>query len=128
MKLGTALLILGLALPVAAQGPQRSEGGRGQNRRQMDTNKDGRISRDEWKGPADMFDRVDSNHDGSLSADEIRNGRQGRMDFSQIDTNHDGRVSKNEWKGPANMFDKIDSNHDGALTQEEMKNGRQRSR
>jgi Ca2+-binding EF-hand superfamily protein len=38
--------------------------------RMLDKNRDGRLSRAEWrKDPAD-FDRLDRNHDGALSRDE----------------------------------------------------------
>ena len=38
----------------------------------MDLNGDGSISRDEWKGQARVFDRLDANHDGVLSPQELR--------------------------------------------------------
>lgn len=121
MKFGAVLLILALAVPVAAQ-----------RRQQMDTNHDGKISRDEWKGPADSFDRLDSNHDGFITREERpqgnRRGSSGRFDPKSMDSNGDGRISKDEWKGQAEMFDRIDSNHDGVLTKEEIKNGRERRR
>ena len=112
MKFATVLLSLAIALPLTATAAQRPQ--------RMDTNGDGKISRDEWKGPADMFDKLDTNHDGYISRDEMRAGR--RFDISQMDTNHDGKISKDEWKGPAQRFDSLDTNHDGFLTQDEMKN------
>jgi EF hand domain-containing protein len=38
----------------------------------LDTNKDGVISRDEWRRRPQMFDRIDTNHDGVLTRDELR--------------------------------------------------------
>ena len=36
-----------------------------------DTNRDGRITRDEFRGPGPLFERLDRNRDGQLSRDEI---------------------------------------------------------
>jgi Ca2+-binding EF-hand superfamily protein len=45
----------------------------------MDANHDGKISKDEWKGPAQAFDRLDTNHDGVLSPDELKARRRGQQ-------------------------------------------------
>ncbi|HEV3121050.1 MAG TPA: EF-hand domain-containing protein, partial [Isosphaeraceae bacterium] len=37
----------------------------------MDKNGDGKVSREEFTGPAPMFDRVDANKDGFLTPDEV---------------------------------------------------------
>ena len=75
---GIALLVIGLALPVAAQQSQ-NKANRGPEQRfeKMDTNQDGKISKEEWKGRAEMFDRLDANHDGFLTKDELQNRRGG---------------------------------------------------
>lgn len=36
-----------------------------------DTNRDGKLSRDEFRGPAPLFERLDRNRDGFLSRDEV---------------------------------------------------------
>lgn len=46
--------------------------------RRMDTNGDRTISREEWRGKADLFDRMDADKDGLLTAAEIRQFRAGR--------------------------------------------------
>jgi Ca2+-binding EF-hand superfamily protein len=54
---------------------------RGKHRRglkKMDTDADGNISRSEWKGKEEMFNRLDANHDGMLTRDELRDARQRR--------------------------------------------------
>jgi Ca2+-binding EF-hand superfamily protein len=38
----------------------------------LDTNNDGKISKDEWKGRPRAFDRMDTNHDGSIGFDEFK--------------------------------------------------------
>ena len=40
--------------------------------RAMDQNHDSQITRDEWKGPAELFSRIDSNNDGVITRDEIK--------------------------------------------------------
>ncbi len=40
----------------------------------MDKNKDGKISTDEYTGPAPLFDRRDRNSDGFISSDELPGG------------------------------------------------------
>jgi len=44
----------------------------------MDTNNDGKISRDEWKGNPKRFDRLDANGDGVITKEEIGGARQNR--------------------------------------------------
>ncbi len=46
--------------------------------RRMDVNHDGLIARDEWRGKAELFDRMDADKSGTLSAAEIRQFRAGR--------------------------------------------------
>ena len=94
---------------------------------QMDVNNDGKISKEEWKGPADLFTRIDADKDGYITREEMRQNRpqrgdrrRGRPNFSEMDTNNDGKVSKDEWKGPADLFDRIDANQDGSIVQDEM--------
>lgn len=40
-------------------------------RNRADANSDGKVTREEFKGPAPMFDRLDRNRDGSLTADDF---------------------------------------------------------
>ncbi len=44
---------------------------------EMDTNKDGKLSKDEAKGPlAQDFDTIDTNDDGFISKEELENAPQ----------------------------------------------------
>ncbi|GIW87685.1 MAG: hypothetical protein KatS3mg108_2009 [Isosphaeraceae bacterium] len=52
-------------------------GAGGQRLRTMDANQDGKVSRDEFRGPAALFDRLDADKDGVLSGDELRPARPG---------------------------------------------------
>jgi len=108
----------------------------------MDTNKDGKITRDEAQGPlAKNFERLDSNKDGSLDRSELRraaemllearskeNGKTGPekpakplVDFDALDSNADGRLSREELQGTpfADQFDQIDTNKDGKIDRKE---------
>ncbi len=40
----------------------------------MDKNGDGNITRDEWRGPRELFDQIDPDNDGSMTRDELRKG------------------------------------------------------
>jgi Ca2+-binding EF-hand superfamily protein len=43
--------------------------------RRMDVNQDRTITRDEWKGRPELFDRIDADKSGTLTASEIRQFR-----------------------------------------------------
>ncbi len=91
---------------------------------EFDTDNDGRLSSDEFPGPADHFDALDSDGDGFLSADELQQGRPGNSDdrgFEKDDTDQDGMVSLEEFSGPEDMFDRLDTDGDGYITQEEIR-------
>ena len=80
-----ALLI---ALPVAAQqqdNPRSRFAG-------MDRDQDGVITRTEWRGSAQSFDKHDWNNDGVLSGDELRPGayRRGSREEPDFDAGDNG--------------------------------------
>ena len=103
---------------------------------QMDTDKDGRISKAEATGRLkENFDRADINKDGYLDKDELRKlavvmlanrggdagGPGAGNDFDAMDKNADGRLSREELKGTrfADKFDEIDTNKDGEIDHKE---------
>lgn len=45
---------------------------------EMDADADGNISRSEWKGKEEIFNRWDANNDGMLTRDELREARRQR--------------------------------------------------
>ncbi len=86
------------------------EGPGGQERlAKLDTDKDGRISRQEAKADprlAGRFDKMDVNKDGYLDQADRELGRKQHRDawFAAADSNKDGQLSKAEFdaaKGPA---------------------------
>jgi Ca2+-binding EF-hand superfamily protein len=107
----------------------------------MDTNKDGKISKEEAKNLiAQNFDRIDANKDGYIDKDELRRwvaqtmamgpgggfGRGGLggpagPDFDALDKNADGRLTREELKGTPfeEKFDEIDTNKDGKIDKKE---------
>jgi Ca2+-binding EF-hand superfamily protein len=124
-----SVLSLGLASAAAAQ--QRA------NMRfaGMDTNRDGVITRAEWRGNDRAFNNQDWNGDGILSGDEVRpgarrpdtfddrpvgtSGRGGEwtaVRFRALDRNSDGRIERNEWQISDDLFSRLDRNRDGVVS------------
>ena len=156
-------LFLGLLLIVASglddlhaqqQRPGGSTGRGGSFGRQMDANGDGKISREEFPGPKEMFDQFDKDKNNFLSEEERNAMRQSRIRggfgrgnsgggirrpnqtespiqteqlFLAVDGNKDKSLSPKEWQS---YFGKIltegDANKDGNLSAEEWQAWRQR--
>jgi Ca2+-binding EF-hand superfamily protein len=104
----------------------------------MDTNKDGKISREEAKGKiAEDFDKIDQNKDGYLDRKELTSLAQrmlanakfgpkggpfgGGPDFDALDKNADGRLTPDELKGTpwAARFAEIDTDGNGYIDRRE---------
>jgi Ca2+-binding EF-hand superfamily protein len=87
--------------------------------RGMDGNRDGRITRAEWRGNARAFDRHDVNNYGVLSGTEVRldDGDGVVRDFSRIDLDGNGHVTAQEWR---RAFAELDTDRDGSLTEDEL--------
>jgi len=61
----------------------------------FDANKDGKITRDEFTGSQQMFERMvflDTDNDGKVTKEE-----QEKF-FSRVDANKDGQISEDEWR------------------------------
>jgi Ca2+-binding EF-hand superfamily protein len=100
----------------------------------LDLNRDGVISKTEWRGNANSFRVRDWNRDGVLSGNEVRMGAYPPDDsleardfdmapddrFGYLDVNNDGRVGENEWDGSLATFDRLDRNRNGSLTRAEL--------
>ena len=93
--------------------------------RQLDHDRDGRITSDEWHFDRESFRRADHDNDGVLTRAEFLNedaqddDREDR--FEWLDGNSDGRVSRAEWHGTRERFDLLDVNRDDVLTRAEMR-------
>lgn len=97
----------------------------------MDTNRDGRVTRSEWRGNDRSFDNHDLNRDGVLSGSELRPGvrRETRTwndtwneRFERLDRNNDNYISMSEWTRDARQFDRLDLNNDNRLSRSELMN------
>ena len=88
----------------------------------LDHNRDGYLSRDEWHFDAESFRRADINGDGRIARNEflgdVDDDRTDR--FVDIDQNRDGRIDRNEWHGSDRAFEALDRNGDGTLTRDEI--------
>jgi Ca2+-binding EF-hand superfamily protein len=102
-----------------------------------DRNRDGVVTRDEWRGSDQSFRVHDWNNDGMLSGDELR-GRASRRstdrdrpygsqesvdrtpgEFARLDDDRDGRITREEWPSSWESFRESDRNNDGVLTRRE---------
>ncbi|HET7694429.1 MAG TPA: hypothetical protein VFK57_01875 [Vicinamibacterales bacterium] len=89
----------------------------------LDDNRDGRLSRNEWHGSVAVFDALDANRDGVLTrAEAIGTGGDARDEFRSVDVNGDGAITRNEWHWNAAAFDRLDANRDGRLSRQEWDN------
>jgi Ca2+-binding EF-hand superfamily protein len=131
-----------LALAGAITAPHLATAAEPQNQRMrfraMDTNNDGRITRDEWRGNDRSFRNHDWNNDGVLSGDELRPGAVPpridaqedrrfydwtRAGFRSVDINRDNRITRNEWNYDYDLFLRADRNRDNVLTLAEFLGG-----
>jgi len=98
---------------------------------EQDTNKDGRISREESRMPARWFASIDTNNDGILTREELTQrpgrpdaanaqGHQGKL--AEMDANGDGKIDAGEVKADAErMLKRLDQNGDGTLDATELR-------
>ena len=104
----------------------------------MDTNGDGKLSRDEHAaGAKKMFGTMDANKDGSVTSAEmdaahekVTGKKATKTDLSSaekikvIDTNGDGMLSAEEHAaGAKKMFEKMDTDADGFVSKAELAAG-----
>jgi Ca2+-binding EF-hand superfamily protein len=93
----------------------------------MDTDRDGKISAAEFKGPKPLFAAIDTNHDGRIAPPEAKAafGRYVRMSMriamlKAMDTDKDGKLTTAEFKGTPAQFARLDVNKDGVIRKEDV--------
>jgi thiol-disulfide isomerase/thioredoxin len=73
----------------------------------FDANRDGKILRQEFHGPATFWSRLDRDSDGALTQDDLdwnetsewmRRQAQAQRQFRALDTDDDGQLTPEEWK------------------------------
>ncbi len=92
----------------------------------LDHDRNGRITENEWHFDRETFSRVDRNRDGGLDRTEFlgANYDDDRVDsFDDLDFNNNGRVERSEWHGSTIAFNDLDRNRDGVLTRFEVAGG-----
>ncbi len=135
MILAAGLALLAVPMATAQPGPAQGAGpgGRGPERmfQQLDTNSDGRVTREEALGwVASRFQQADTDRDGALSLAEFQAVRAGtRPNASPNASPNTGpKPNPNPETGLARsgerraaMFRALDANADGRLTLEEVR-------
>jgi hypothetical protein len=75
--------------------------------KQFDTNGDGRITRKEFKGPAEWFDRLDRDHNGVITKSDLdwtdsspywNQHRLAMQILRRADKDGDQKISREEWE------------------------------
>jgi Ca2+-binding EF-hand superfamily protein len=85
----------------------------------LDIDRNGRLSRQEWHGTMQLFNTLDANHDGVVTRVEMMGAEAPSELFSSADVNRDGTIALDEWHWSRATFDRRDLNHDGRITRDE---------
>ncbi|HYB93870.1 MAG TPA: hypothetical protein VEC39_02780 [Vicinamibacterales bacterium] len=89
----------------------------------LDHDRDGRLTPNEWHYDPESFRRADQNNDNALTLPEFlgENWDDDRGDnFDDLDYNNDGFVVRDEWHGGNQEFRALDRNNDGRLSRFEV--------
>jgi Ca2+-binding EF-hand superfamily protein len=93
----------------------------------LDRNRNGRLTRGEWRGDRAMFRDVDRNRDNQITRDEFLNANSrlvpGTRTFDALDLDYSERIERDEWSGTRLAFNQLDRNRDGVLTRRELDAG-----
>jgi Ca2+-binding EF-hand superfamily protein len=138
-KSAVACAVLGLSVSMpawaqqAAAGPHGGQGGPERAAamaahlfERMDTNGDGKVTREEADETGKrLFEKFDRNADGAVTRDEADAGAKALRQeelvvrFKKLDQDGDGKLSGTESQLPPQFFQKLDTNNDRALSLEE---------
>lgn len=91
--------------------------------RKLDMDGDGVVSRREWTGTQEGFDKFDVDRDGALSRKDrelTRELERAQKRFEGFDKNKDGVISRDEWPGDDASYRLQDRNRNGAVTEDEL--------
>lgn len=89
----------------------------------LDHNRDGRLTSNEWHFALETFRRVDRNRDNAVNLAEFlgENWDDDRGDsFDDLDFNNNGVVERAEWHGGLEEFRWLDRNNNGVLSRSEV--------
>jgi Ca2+-binding EF-hand superfamily protein len=93
----------------------------------LDRNRNGRLSRAEWRADRETFLRVDRNGDNQITRAEFLNANAGNATeaahFDALDRDLSERIERDEWTGTRAAFNRMDANRDGVLTRRELTRG-----
>jgi Ca2+-binding EF-hand superfamily protein len=91
--------------------------------RELDRNRDGRLTAAEWYFDRETFRRID--HDGNNAISQAEFLGDAAIDddaddlFEYLDADNDGRVTRAEWHGTPARFNALDRDRNGMLTRAE---------
>ena len=102
--------------------PLTAQGSPGARIMAMDKDGDGKVSRTEYLGPIEMFDRLDADKDGKIDKDEASKVAAVMYQrLTAMDKNADGKLSREEFQGQPARFDQLDANKDGSVSFQEIR-------
>ena len=89
----------------------------------LDHNRDGRLTTNEWHYDLETFRRIDRDRNNAVSRSEFigaaSNDDRGD-NFDDLDWNNNGTVERSEWHGGLDEFRWLDRNSDGVLSRYEV--------
>ena len=89
----------------------------------IDTNRDGLITWNEWRGTEGDYVRLDTNGDVRLNPSEFDSNPTATTRFAELDTNRDGWMTREEWKWSDGSYYRMDTNSDNRLSRSEFQAG-----